>query len=105
MFNTIGQPTQDITGIFGLKLCDEHIEEIKPEEFTNLKEVVLQLIGSSTADTPDLESVYFSKVSLDSNEYELFINPPKIASEPFRPKNMATPSAPFPRLLPLRNLN
>ena len=90
-----------ISGIIGLKLCDDCIDLVKPEDFDNLRELFAQLAQGELE--TDWERAFFTKVALDSAEYELFLlttASPATSTERLVPYGLADPRAPFPRALP-----
>lgn len=62
-------PEPAVTGILGLKLCDQHIMEVRLAEFPNIKDLIS---SSFKGMTPDWEGTWFTKVALDSEEFKAY---------------------------------
>lgn len=56
-----------ITGILGLKLCDEHIGSIYLKDLPGIEDLVANLVKGMTV---DWNRVYFSRVDLTSEEFK-----------------------------------
>lgn len=58
-----------ITGILGLKLCDEHIDTIRVEEFPDLAVLLSSLVQGMPV---ELKEAWFTRVALDSEEFKAY---------------------------------
>ena len=69
---------QPLQMILGLGLCEPHFVELKIEDYSTSPELrqLFEIMATGKC-APDFARAWFSKVSVNSNEFKLMTNPPR----------------------------